>query len=235
MRRRDRALPQVRRRQRRGHRLRGQGLLDLAGLGFDDDREGEGDGRQGGDGSGRDHQSHDGRRRPRAIPTSSETWCRSRESSNIRCASSAHCSDGTRCSRASRREPARRRAHASSAQTLDTGRPTGDARTMHSSGRSRMKRKLSIVILCFGLIAPLQAAPVQAHDAPNRCGQKPGPGAGWYKVRGHDVSCTKARKSLAGGRTSARSRGIAIPRAQPSSTCGPPTRAAMSTPPAWRP
>ena len=57
-----------------------------------------------------------------------------------------------------------------------------------------MKRKLSIVILCFGLIAPLQAAPAQAHDAPNRCGQKPGPGAGWYKVRGHDVSCTKARK-----------------------------------------
>jgi hypothetical protein len=57
-----------------------------------------------------------------------------------------------------------------------------------------MKRKLSILILCFGLIAPLQAAPAQAHDAPNRCGQKPGAGAGWYKVRGHNVSCTMARK-----------------------------------------
>nr|MBA2600309.1 hypothetical protein [Actinomycetota bacterium] len=57
-----------------------------------------------------------------------------------------------------------------------------------------MRRKLSIAILCLGLVAPLQAAPAQAHDAPNRCGQKPGFGAGWFKVRGHDVGCAQARK-----------------------------------------
>ena len=57
-----------------------------------------------------------------------------------------------------------------------------------------MRRRLSIAVLCLGLVAPLQAAPVQAHDVPKRCGSKPGFGAGWYKVRGHDVTCIKARK-----------------------------------------
>ena len=57
-----------------------------------------------------------------------------------------------------------------------------------------MKRTLfvALAIALTSMAAPV--APATAHDAPNRCGSKPGAGAGWFKVRGHGVGCFKARK-----------------------------------------
>ena len=58
-----------------------------------------------------------------------------------------------------------------------------------------MNHKLAALGFCILLAMPLySAAPAAAHDAPNRCGAKHGTGAGWWKVRGHNVRCKKARR-----------------------------------------
>lgn len=57
----------------------------------------------------------------------------------------------------------------------------------------------SIVVLALAMSISVlallfTAVPASAHDAPNRCGGKAGEGAGWFKVRGHNVGCEKARR-----------------------------------------
>jgi hypothetical protein len=44
------------------------------------------------------------------------------------------------------------------------------------------------------VLSSMTIVPADAHDAPNRCGHKRAPGAGWYKLRGHNTNCTKARR-----------------------------------------
>src|SRR5688500_9595523 len=57
-----------------------------------------------------------------------------------------------------------------------------------------MRTRTIVLALCLAATSVvLVSAPVGAHDAPNRCGRKHGDGAGWWKNRGHDIGCRKAR------------------------------------------
>lgn len=55
-----------------------------------------------------------------------------------------------------------------------------------------MKRGI-VLCLVAALTVSIVPATTHAHNAPNRCGQKKGLGAGWFKLRGHNVRCKKAR------------------------------------------
>ena len=57
-----------------------------------------------------------------------------------------------------------------------------------------MKRFLAAILLSSLMTtAPMAALPASAHDAPNRCGHRQAPGAGWDRLRAHGVSCRVAR------------------------------------------
>lgn len=55
-----------------------------------------------------------------------------------------------------------------------------------------MKKLTLVIVLLLGLTV-IPAFSASAHDASNRCGHKDGSGAGWWKNRGHGVSCKVAR------------------------------------------
>jgi len=58
-----------------------------------------------------------------------------------------------------------------------------------------MSRRVAVLAVCLVLAMPAFAAsPAAGHDAPNRCGRKHAPGAGWWKARGHNVGCEKTRR-----------------------------------------
>ena len=57
-----------------------------------------------------------------------------------------------------------------------------------------MKRTLLVALALALTSIAAPTSPATAHDAPKRCGQKPGGGAGWYKVRAHGFGCMKARR-----------------------------------------
>jgi hypothetical protein len=54
-------------------------------------------------------------------------------------------------------------------------------------------RRIGIALSVLVLFGALAVVPAAAHDAPNRCGDSRGSGAGWWKLRGHATSCPVAR------------------------------------------
>ena len=54
-------------------------------------------------------------------------------------------------------------------------------------------KKFTLVLLAALALSLVPSTSAVAHDAPKRCGRKAGSGAGWWKNRGHGVSCEVAR------------------------------------------
>jgi hypothetical protein len=65
--------------------------------------------------------------------------------------------------------------------------------SLRDRGRT-VKRFMALLLSCALVLSLVVVATAQAHDAPNRCGHKRAPGAGWYKLRGHNTNCKKARR-----------------------------------------
>jgi hypothetical protein len=57
-----------------------------------------------------------------------------------------------------------------------------------------VKGYLPVLVSCVLMSTAVTVGTSKAHDAPNRCGHKRAPGAGWYRLRGHDTNCRKARQ-----------------------------------------
>ena len=62
------------------------------------------------------------------------------------------------------------------------------------SGRNAVKRHAPMLVAVVLVLSTLTAGTSTAHNAPNRCGHKRAAGAGWYRLRGHNTGCKKARR-----------------------------------------
>jgi hypothetical protein len=57
-----------------------------------------------------------------------------------------------------------------------------------------VKRYAPMLVAGVLVLSTVTAGTSTAHNAPNRCGHKRAPGAGWYRLRGHNTGCRKARR-----------------------------------------